>query len=496
MTMITPSYLGETIEYSSLHACRSTLEDPTQPGQYDILLSTDNGASFHTLGLTNTNSFAGSPTQAPGSVLMFTVRAEPLCSVGSAKYSVPGNVVSLTVTGTCAKPAAPTVTIDKGSVAPGESYTLSWNATLTGAGQYRILQAIGSGSFESIGVTTTTTFVGQAPDEPVGTSISILVRAEPACASGPSGFGTPTSPIVFVVSAGCSPPGAPSDVILQGVDTTGPPTPTDFLGVSWSAPATGTVTRYGVRINGDPEASSTSTAATLLPRGENLDPITAFVRAFNCSPEESGPTVQSATIALLVSPPIANFSASPSPQVGSAITFTDTSSPQATSWLWVFDDGGTDSHQSPSHAFTTAGSHTVFLIASNGAGSSTKSLVISVASASAASLGREVLMTSAPFDSSNPERRRAHVQLAGEGAVWLRVQNYEASDSLLFLRFLDGAGHLVRERSLTVAAGAEAIYDVGAYGLTGGWTLEIVGAQKFDAAVVEVRRPSPKEVRR
>ena len=35
MTMITPSYLGETIEYSSLHACRSTLEDPTaaSPGR-------------------------------------------------------------------------------------------------------------------------------------------------------------------------------------------------------------------------------------------------------------------------------------------------------------------------------------------------------------------------------------------------------------------------------------------------------------------------------
>ena len=32
MTMITPSYLGETIEYSSLHACRSTLEDPTHQG--------------------------------------------------------------------------------------------------------------------------------------------------------------------------------------------------------------------------------------------------------------------------------------------------------------------------------------------------------------------------------------------------------------------------------------------------------------------------------
>ena len=38
MTMITPSYLGETIEYSSLHACRSTLEDPTASGPRAIRL--------------------------------------------------------------------------------------------------------------------------------------------------------------------------------------------------------------------------------------------------------------------------------------------------------------------------------------------------------------------------------------------------------------------------------------------------------------------------
>lgn len=37
MTMITPSYLGETIEYSSLHACRSTLEDPTNENYGDLL---------------------------------------------------------------------------------------------------------------------------------------------------------------------------------------------------------------------------------------------------------------------------------------------------------------------------------------------------------------------------------------------------------------------------------------------------------------------------
>ena len=41
MTMITPSYLGETIEYSSLHACRSTLEDPTFRSGGDLAAAAD-----------------------------------------------------------------------------------------------------------------------------------------------------------------------------------------------------------------------------------------------------------------------------------------------------------------------------------------------------------------------------------------------------------------------------------------------------------------------
>jgi len=46
MTMITPSYLGETIEYSSLHACRSTLEDPTRKQPRNTFKVTSNA---HTL---------------------------------------------------------------------------------------------------------------------------------------------------------------------------------------------------------------------------------------------------------------------------------------------------------------------------------------------------------------------------------------------------------------------------------------------------------------
>ena len=52
MTMITPSYLGETIEYSSLHACRSTLEDPTP---YDFT----RGGSYYTFfGHTDVKEFS------------------------------------------------------------------------------------------------------------------------------------------------------------------------------------------------------------------------------------------------------------------------------------------------------------------------------------------------------------------------------------------------------------------------------------------------------
>ena len=59
MTMITPSYLGETIEYSSLHACRSTLEDPTPsfiPNVGDLAQGAINRSAFD-IGKPGSNSY-------------------------------------------------------------------------------------------------------------------------------------------------------------------------------------------------------------------------------------------------------------------------------------------------------------------------------------------------------------------------------------------------------------------------------------------------------
>ena len=79
MTMITPSYLGETIEYSSLHACRSTLEDPTikaPPAKvWDAIKDFDGLNKWHP-GFSADTLVSGSNGH-PGAVRKLTVKDGP-----------------------------------------------------------------------------------------------------------------------------------------------------------------------------------------------------------------------------------------------------------------------------------------------------------------------------------------------------------------------------------------------------------------------------------
>jgi len=70
------------------------------------------------------------------------------------------------------------------------------------------------------------------------------------------------------------------------------------------------------------------------------------------------------------SAPVANFSGTPTS--GSSpltVTFTDLSTGSPTAWSWNFGDGGTATTQNPGHQYTTAGTYTVTLTASNSCGS-------------------------------------------------------------------------------------------------------------------------------
>ena len=51
------------------------------------------------------------------------------------------------------------------------------------------------------------------------------------------------------------------------------------------------------------------------------------------------------------------------------MNFTDLSTNAPTTWSWNFGDGGTSTAQNPSHTYTTAGTYTVTLTATNAFGS-------------------------------------------------------------------------------------------------------------------------------
>jgi len=83
--------------------------------------------------------------------------------------------------------------------------------------------------------------------------------------------------------------------------------------------------------------------------------------------------------------PVAAFTASAtSTTINTSITFTDQSANTPTSWSWNFGDGSTSTLQNPSHAYTTAGTYSVSLTATNAQGSNTltKSSYITVSSVS------------------------------------------------------------------------------------------------------------------
>jgi plastocyanin len=75
--------------------------------------------------------------------------------------------------------------------------------------------------------------------------------------------------------------------------------------------------------------------------------------------------------------PTANFTFQPAtPTIGTNVTFADTSTGGPTSWAWNFGDpasgtANTSTAQNPTHAFLSAGTYTVSLTATNGAGGNT-----------------------------------------------------------------------------------------------------------------------------
>ncbi|GAA4369507.1 hypothetical protein GCM10023185_43190 [Hymenobacter saemangeumensis] len=91
----------------------------------------------------------------------------------------------------------------------------------------------------------------------------------------------------------------------------------------------------------------------------------------SCStPQYSQVEDYSVTIRANANPPVAAFTTNGTTTCSGCVQFTDASQNLPTSWLWNFGDNTTSTLQNPNHCYTTPGTYTVTLTATNAAGSS------------------------------------------------------------------------------------------------------------------------------
>jgi len=453
---------------------------------YQLLRSVD-GAEFANYGAPTTFTSLSIATSAAnvGHDYAFLVVVNLACGT----QSDPSNIVDVSVV--CGPAAVPQFTSAGGTVGAGESFTLTWNATLNGAGQYHLTLSRDHGAPSDLATVpysqtsyVYTTLVGDANH-----TLTFRVQAIAACGSA-SAFG---DPIDVAVTTPCTEaPSGPASANIQSHDG-GPVTGVDPLDLSWT-PVDPPPANYLYMLNGGAEQSvaGSVTSVTVPPTAtegrEPTDPITLSVVAANaCGRSEP-------TLAEPVAPaaPVASFLVSDVD--GLSATFTEGSSPQATSWLWLFGDASNpETAHSVTHTYPAAGVYNVWLIASNGAGSSLATQLVSVGLGPAASATARAASLRRPLDATDRERQRlAAGELTGPNRSWWIVTSLEPVETIVFLRLKDADGGVVRERRLSVQPGQEARFDLAAYGLSGTFGLEVVSMQKFTAALEE--RPPDREI--
>jgi PKD repeat protein len=104
--------------------------------------------------------------------------------------------------------------------------------------------------------------------------------------------------------------------------------------------------------------------------------VVKFQQYDNYGLTTDGMTFDDISVTSLEAPPVADFEGIPTSGTAPlTVNFTDLSSGNPTSWSWTFGDGGTSSAQNPSYEYTSAGTYTVSLTATNAYGNDTETKV-------------------------------------------------------------------------------------------------------------------------
>ncbi len=449
-------------------------------------------------GLTATPSTIEVPTVPPARVVSFSLSAAGGLAAGSrtitARVSDARGIEATTTFVAHVLPPAFAPSVAPSTLvlsAGGSSRTLTASLTPGDCPPSTDVTVTPSGLPPGVAVTPTSAILSPPAFGPASFTFVADAGAEPGSSTitftwAPVGASPQTTTATVTI---CGPPAAPgSPAIRPAGNPQGPVTATDFLDLSWAAPASGfPATRYDWRLNGGPWTSTAGTSAIAPPRGA-VDPIQLFVRAWACDPEK-GPGPEASSPVSSLAPPQAGFAVPASVVAGQPATFTDTSSPQATSWLWFPGDGmPVTTVQSPTVTFPSAGPRVIVLVATNGSGTSTKSTTVNVLPASA--------VRTAAGSFARRLDRRADGRLAldavevGRGTALLLRRLAGEGEAIAYLRLVDPSGALAVERRLVLAEGEEARHELSAFG-EGSFGIEIVGPEGLEATVVTTAVPTP-----
>ena len=184
-----------------------------------------------------------------------------------------------------------------------------------------------------------------------------------------------TSPPELDLTLGSAPAGAPVAGITASPTSGTAPLTVTFTDASTGGP-TGWAWDFGDGTTSNvqfPPAHTYGTAGT----------YTVSLIASNTN-GSSAPATKTITVGSPPGVPVAGITASPTSGTAPlTVTFTDASTGGPTGWAWDFGDGTTSNVQTPpAHTYSTAGTYTVSLIASNSSGPSapaTKTITVSPA---------------------------------------------------------------------------------------------------------------------
>ena len=174
-----------------------------------------------------------------------------------------------------------------------------------------------------------------------------------------------------------------SGVMTPVASFTGSPTSgTAPLTVAFTDRSTNTPTSWSWDFGDGSTSTTKNPSHTYSSAGTYTVKLTATNSAGSNTLQRAGYiTAPSAVIA-----PVASFTGSPTSGAAPlTVTFTDRSTNTPTSWSWSFGDGSSSTEKNPSHAYSSAGTYTVILTATNSAGSNafTRASYITVTSPSA-----------------------------------------------------------------------------------------------------------------